>query len=133
MMAINETLSVGYIADLQARCRNPAVSAVLTATLGDEAEHEEFGWSYIRQGLAAFPASTLPDWRHLVATTLRPHLSAAEAVISGLPEDRRTLERWEEPELAELGLFSRERHALVTAQVYRGTLAPRLRELGLLD
>jgi hypothetical protein len=105
---------------------------VLTATLGDEAEHEEFGWSYIRQGLAAFPSSTLPDWRHLVATTLQPHLSAADEALAALPPGRRMLEQWAEPELAELGLFSRERHALVTRQVHQERLAPRLRELGLL-
>jgi hypothetical protein len=132
MLAINETLSVGYIADLHARCENPAVLAVLGATLGDEAEHEELGWSYIRQGLAAFPRSTLGDWRHLVNITLAPHLGAADQVVAALPAGQRSLEAHPERELAAMGLFSRERQALVTRRVYEEKLAPGLRELELL-
>ncbi|HMI90091.1 MAG TPA: hypothetical protein VK509_01955, partial [Polyangiales bacterium] len=49
MLVVAETLSVGYLADLQARCRQPALAAVLRATLGDESEHDAFGVEYVRR------------------------------------------------------------------------------------
>ncbi len=131
MLGINETLSAGYIADLHARCRRPDIRAVLAATIEDEEEHRRFGWLYIEQSLARFPSSTLRDWRHLVTITLAPHEGAATRALADLPAERQQLELFQEPDLADLGLFSRERQALV----YRATLAtvllPRLRALRL--
>jgi hypothetical protein len=132
MLGINETISVGFIADLAARCRNPAVKRVLDETIGDEDEHQELGWSYIRQSLRRFPASTLPDWRHLVKTTLAPHEALAERTLGALPAEQQHLDRWPEPALADLGLFSLERQMLVYRKTWREVLAPRLASLELL-
>jgi hypothetical protein len=132
MLCINETLSVAFIEDLRARCGDPAVKRVLDATLADEESHQEFGWSYVSMGLARFPASTMPDWQHLVRTTLEPHRRFAEPIAARLDAEGRGLSDLPEPELAALGLFSRERQALVARQTIREVLAPRLRKLGLL-
>lgn len=132
MLAINETISAGYIADLAARCQTPAIRAVLAATIEDEDAHQELGWSYVRHSLRRFPATLLPDWRHLVATTLAPHRALADRTLAPLPPARRSLEAWTEPALADLGLFSLERQMLVFEQTWRETLEPRLRALELL-
>ena len=131
MLGINETISVGYIGDLAARCHRPAIKAVLDATLGDEAEHQELGWSYIRQALGRFPRETSPDWRHLVKTTLQPHEAFAARTLQPVPANQHNLAAWPEPELADLGLLSHERQALVFHQTWAGVLKPRLAELEL--
>jgi hypothetical protein len=132
MLGINETISVGYIADLAARCRNLPIKAVLTATIDDEDEHQEFGWSYIREALRRFPPSTLPDWRHLVKTTLAPHEAFATRSLLQVPAEQQRLDAWPEPELAALGLFSDQRQALVYRKTSDEVLRPRLSELDLL-
>jgi hypothetical protein len=132
MLGVNETISAGYIADLAARCRNPAIKQVLDATIADEDQHHQLGWSYIRQSLLRFPRSTLPDWRHLVTITLEPHESFARASLEAVDGDRQRLEAWSEPELADVGLFSPQRQALVYRHTLRARLAPRLAELELL-
>lgn len=132
MLGINETISVGYIGDLAARCRNSAIKAVLDATIGDEQEHQELGWSYIRQALHRFPPSTSPDWRHLVAVTLQPHEAYAARTLQPVPANRHNLAAWPEPELADLGLLSHERQALVFHKTWVDVLKPRLAELQLL-
>jgi hypothetical protein len=131
MLGINETISAGYIADLAARCRNVHVKQVLDATIGDEDEHSEFGWRYIADSLRHFPASTMGDWRHLVRVTLQPHQTFAERSLVHVPADRQRTEAWNEPELADLGLFSPERQALVFRKTYLEALEPRLSRLDL--
>ena len=132
MLGINETVSVGYIADLAARCQNPLIKQVLDATIDDEDEHQGFGWSYIRQALRRFPPSTLPDWRHLVKTTLAPHEAFATRALLEVPAERQRLDAWPEPELADLGLFSDQRQAIVYRKTMLEVRRPRLSELELL-
>jgi hypothetical protein len=130
VLGINETISVGYLADLAGRCGNPAIKAVLDATGGDA--HRELGWSYIRQALRRFPAETSPDWRHLVKVTLQPHEAFAARTLEPVPANKHTLAAWPEPELAELGLLSHERQALIFHRTWVEVLKPRLAELELL-
>lgn len=132
MLAINETISVAFIEDLEARCGDPAVRRVLHATCADEEGHQELGWSYVRTSLARFGEGTRPSWRHLVASTLAPHDENARAILAGLSPAQRALEAHAEPELAALGLFSPARQALVYERVRREKLEPRLRALELL-
>jgi hypothetical protein len=132
MLGINETISVGYIADLAGRCGNPAIKAVLDAIRGGEAQHQELGWSYIRQALRRFPAETSPDWRHLVKVTLQPHEAFAARTLEPVPANQHILAAWPEPELAELGLLSHERQALIFHRTWVEVLKPRLAELELL-
>jgi hypothetical protein len=132
MLGINETISAGYIADLAARCRNVHVKQVLDATIGDEDEHSELGWTYIADSLRRFLPSTMDDWRHLVRVTLQPHQTFAERSLVHVPPFRQRPEAWNEPELADLGLFSPERQALVFRKTCRETLEPRLSRLDLL-
>lgn len=131
MLCINETLSVGFIEDLRARCHQPALRAVLDATLADEGEHEDYGWAYVEVALQRFPASTRKDWRHLVGLTLAPHQEMARRALASLPPERRGLEAHPEPELAEWGLHSPARLALVFERTFHERVAPRLRKLEL--
>lgn len=133
MLGINETISVGYIADLAARCQTPGIREVLTATIGDEQEHEDFGWTYIRRALQRFPAASLGDWRHLVGATVQPHETSAGGVLAHVPIERRRLDAWPEPELVALGLFSPQRQALVYRRTWEQVLKPRLQQLDLWD
>jgi hypothetical protein len=130
MLAINETLSVGFIRDLATRCTFAPIRRVLDASLEDEAEHEAFGWSYVTSSLERFPRSTRASWRELVRRTLEPHLVVARPILRDLSGPRRSLEAWTDEGLIDLGLFSRERQALVFERSLR-TLEPRLRELDL--
>jgi hypothetical protein len=119
MLAINETLSVAFIRDLQRRCLHTPVRRVLDATLEDEASHESFGWAYVEKSLERFPRSTRPAFAELVQRTLAPHETAARPVLARLAPEARTLAAWPDHERAQLGLFSPERQALV----YEQTLA----------
>jgi len=132
MLGINETISAGYIADLHARCQQPAVRAVLSATIEDEDAHHVLGWQYIERSLARFPPSTLSDWRHLVKTTLAPHQQGAAAALAEVPADQQHLEAHPEPELVALGLFSSVRQALVFRKTLAEILQPRLAALKLI-
>jgi hypothetical protein len=132
MVAISEALSYGFICDLRARCEEPTVSAVLEATVADEEHHQDFGWIYIDKSLARFEPSTLDDWRHLVSTTLEPHLSAAKGALAEVEPERRTLEAWPDDERIELGLFSPQRQALVFQKTYREVVEPKLTRLELI-
>jgi hypothetical protein len=133
MLGVSETLSVGFIEDLAPRAKNPAIARVISATLSDEEGHREYGWGYIESALARFPKETLPDWRHLVAQTLGPHLAKAEEILAKVPPAERKLERFPDEELGELGLFSPPRQALVCLQTVHEMLRPRLRKVGLSD
>jgi len=131
MLAVNETLSVAYITDLRDRCQEPAVHAVLAATVADEAAHEGFGWAYIERALRRFPASSLPVWKTIARDALAPQQSFAEPILARLGGEQRTLAAWPDTELVPLGLFSAERQALVYERCVQATLAPRLSALGL--
>jgi hypothetical protein len=131
MLAVNETLSVGFIEDLRARCGTPVLRAVLDATVEDEDGHREFGWRYVRDSRARFPREALPSWRRLVAHALAPHQKRADAIVAGLSPELRALDRWPDPERAALALFSPQRQALVFERTLRETLLPRLRALDL--
>lgn len=131
MLAINETLSVGFITDLAKRCTTPGIRDVLARTIDDESSHDAYGWAYVGASLARYPASTLPDWRHLVQRTLHHHRQAAEAALAAVPLDRRQLsDHPDEAEVA-LGLFSPARQALVFRTTVERTLEPKLRALNL--
>lgn len=131
MLLVSETLSVGFLEDLRARCTQPAVRAVLDATLADEGEHDAFGIAYVRESLRRFPQSALRDWRHLVRLTLRPHREAAARALSDVPAMRRSLDAFPDEDRAPWGLFSPPRQALVFERTLRDVLEPRLRALGL--
>lgn len=131
MLCVSETLSVAFIADLRARCSDPAVRRVLDATLDDEETHDAFGWAYAEKSLARFPASTRGDWRELVRRTLEPHRRAAAPLLARADARGVTLADLPEPELAALGLFGAERQALVLRRAIDETLAPRLRAMEL--
>jgi hypothetical protein len=129
LLAINEPVSAGYRADLAARCRNPTIKKVLEDGRG---EYAELGWSYIRQALRRFPPAVSPDWRQLVATALEPHETAAARTLLVVPANLQNLSAWPEPELADLGLLSPERQALVFHQLWVETIKPRLADTDLL-
>jgi hypothetical protein len=133
MVTINETLSVGFVTDLAERCEEPGISDVLRMTIEDEEGHQEFGWSYISHSLERFPKSTLTYWRGVVEQTLESHLSYFQPILDSLEDWQRTLDVWPDHDRIPLGLFCRERQALVFEQTYNNVLAPRLRELKLLD
>jgi hypothetical protein len=128
LLAINEPIAAGYRADLAARCGNSAIKAVLESG----PQPNELGASYIRQSLRRFPPGTSPDWKHLVALALEPHETAAARALDTVPANRQSLAAWPEPELAELGLLSPERQALVFHRLWVEKLKPQLAELELL-
>jgi hypothetical protein len=82
--------------------------------------------------LARFPEDTRPAWRRVAAEALEPHRRMAGRILSEIPAEKRTLEAWDEPERAALGLFGPQRQAIVFERCLEGVLAPRLREVGLL-
>jgi hypothetical protein len=130
MLIINETISTAFISDLRARCHEPAIRAVLDATLADEEEHHAFGWAYVSTSLRRFPASTMPAWRTLVQRVLAPHRQFVEETLRDLPAGQRTLDAYPDGEHVALGLFSRERQALVLERALEA-LRPQLRAQGL--
>lgn len=132
MLLVSETLSVGFITDLQRRCSHPVIKAVLDATVGDEEEHEAYGREYVRASLKRFPASTRPQWRQLALDVVARYRTRADEVLARIPDGQRSLEAWPEPDLVALGLHSEERQALVFEATWRETLAPQLMSLELL-
>jgi hypothetical protein len=130
MLIVNETLSTAFISDLRERCHEPAIRAVLDATLADEDEHHAFGWAYVAASLRRFPASTLPSWRALVQRVLAPHHQFVEETLRDLPAAQRALDAHPDSERIALGLFSRARQALVLERAL-DALLPRLRAHGL--
>jgi hypothetical protein len=132
MLLINETISVGFIRDLHARCEQPVVRALLAATVEDEEGHEKWGWAYVEKSLQRFPDSTLPDWRKLVTATISPHRESADRIIAEIPSDQRRLDAWPDTAEVALGLFTPQRQALVFEQTYQDRLVPGLSRLRLL-
>ena len=131
MLAISETLSVGFIEDLAARASHPVIGAVLTETLADEDTHHAFGWAYVEASLSRFSGG-MDLWRMVTAQTLTAHLESEERALSAVPHEKRRLDAWPEPELARAGLLSAEREALVFRHNFDHKLAPQLRRLELL-
>jgi hypothetical protein len=132
MLIVNETLSVGYIEDLHARCKQPAIFRVLQATLADEAGHDAFGVNYVRQALQQQAPTARAQCRRLAEEALRPQRELAAAVVREMPAECRNLSAWPDEREVALGLFSDARQALVFEQTYRTRLAPCLSELRLL-
>jgi hypothetical protein len=131
MLAIAESLSHHYIEDLARRCTNPAVARVIHATSADEAEHHAFGWTYLERSLARFEPRDREVWAQITDRMLAPRRASARAELARIEPGRRALDAWPEPELAELGLFSRERQALLTDVALRTVVEPKLAALGL--
>lgn len=132
MVAINETISYGFITDLRERCQEPTVRAVLDATVEDEEGHQDFGWVYIEKSLKRFPKSTLPAWRHLVELTLKKHFDVVNPILADLSQEQSNIDAWPDDERIALGLYSPQRQALVFDKTYREVAEPRLNELDLL-
>ena len=130
MLAISETLSTGFIEDLQQRCTEPIVRAVLDATLADEDAHEAYGWGYLHAALQRFDGGR-DYFREVAAFTLQPHLETYGPVLQNIPENRRHLEAFPEPAAAELGVLSPEREALLFRQTLIDDVLPGLGELDL--
>jgi hypothetical protein len=132
MLGISETLSSGFIVDLQERCKEPVVRDVLARTMEDEEGHHGFGWAYIKASLGRFPKETLADWRYLVQQTLAPHHQFVEQTLRDLPPTQKHLDAWPDEEYIPLGMFSPQRQALVFLRTFEHALAPKLREMSLL-
>jgi hypothetical protein len=132
MVAINESISYGFITDLRERCEEPTVRAVLDATVEDEEGHQDFGWVYIEKSLKRFPKSTLSAWRHLVQTTLKPHFDAARPILADLSPEQSRIDAWPDAARIQLGLYGPQRQALVFDETYREVVEPRLKSLDLL-
>lgn len=139
MLAINETLSVAYLGDLAARCRDPLIGAVLQALVEDEDGHDAFGWDYVRWSLGRFDPATRPQWQALAHRTLQRHLSWADEVLGRPVAPNAPLADApladaplpDEPSLAALGLFGPERQAMICRRTWVETIGPRLMALGL--
>ena len=131
MLAISETLSVALLEDLRARSTHPTIAAVLNATLEDEDAHGDFGWAYVRASLERCDEAGLEFAQMVAEVTLEPYVNQSREIIAAMAPSDRHLGAWDEPELAELGLMSNEREALVSLAAIDQKLAPRLRALGL--
>jgi hypothetical protein len=132
MLAIAESLSHHYIEDLGRRCTNPAVARVIRGTSADEAEHHAFGWTYLERSLARFAPRDRELWAQITDRMIAPRRASTRAELARIEPGWLSLEAWPEPELAELGLFSRERQALLTDVALRTVVEPKLDALGLL-
>jgi len=132
MLAVNETISEGYITDLHTRCKHPVIHEVLDRTLGDEETHNAFGWTYIEKSIQRFPDEIMTGLRSLVEQSIRPHKTHAEEIIARLSFNERSLSAWPDHDHISLGLFTVERQALVYQQTYEEILAPKLKKLNLL-
>lgn len=131
MLAINETVSVALIEDLQARATHPVVKAVLDATLADEDAHGDFGWAYVAASLGRFDGDGHDYARACAESAVQALVGPARTTVAGLSPHLRDLGRWPEPELAHLGLRSPEREALVIVAAVEQRVVPRLVQLGL--
>ncbi len=132
MLAVSETLSTGFIADLHARATHPVVREVLNNTLVDEDMHHAYGWAYVEASLGRFDASAREYGAMVARETIRPHRERAEQALADVPLHRRHLDAWPEPDLAALGLLSPQREALLFERTLQTTLGPKLEALGLL-
>ena len=132
MLLISETFSVGFITDLQVRCEHPVIRTVLDTTIADEDDHATYGVEYVRASLKRFPASTRPQWRKLAQEVVHRYRSKSDEVLADVPDARRDLALWPEPDLVALGLHGPVRQALVMEKTWRETLAPQLMALELL-
>lgn len=132
MLAIAESLSHHYIEDLGKRCENPAVARVIQQTGADEAEHHAYGWTYLERSLARFAPKDRETWAAITERMITPRRIKTREELSRIEPAMLALDAWPEPELAELGLFSRERQALLTDVALRTVIEPKLTALGLL-
>ncbi len=130
MLLVNESISVAFIADLRVRCDHAPMRRVLDLTLADEDEHAGFGEAYVRKSLARFPASAPGRFQELVRRTLAPFYAGIRPILAAIPPEKRALEAWPDAERVRIGLFSKERQALVCDRAIR-ELAPRLERIGL--
>ncbi len=131
MLGVSETLSVALIEDLHARCRHPVISRVLGATLENEGEHRDYGWAYVRASLRRFDEDGFELARLVARRALMDHEAMIAQVLDPLPTEERRLSHHLEPELADLGLFSEIREALVLEHAIATRVRPRLLELRL--
>ena len=131
-LAIEDTIRRRFTQDLRARCSVRRMCDALDELLVDGEARERFAWTYAHDGVRRLPPSHLTEWRHLVEITLSPYEKQAEAALANVPEERRTLDAFPEPELADLGIFSEQRQALLYRRILKDDLTPRLRELELL-
>jgi len=132
MLGINETISAGFVADLHARCDNPIIRAVLGATAKREPARAEFRWRYIELSLARFPEETINHWRAVTRAAVRNQKASMQPLLDAVDPGRRSLDDWPDTDRVSLGLFSKQRQALVFRHTMKEVLEPRLRELGLL-
>lgn len=131
MLLVSETISNGFMQDLVERTREPAVKRVLEATLEDADNHDEFAVAYVREALKRFHPDTLPAWRGLVDRLLAPHREMMDKLLADVPVDRRKIENFPDVAEADLGVFSKERQALVFQRTVSEVLEPKLRSLDL--
>jgi hypothetical protein len=132
MLAISETISTAFIVDLAERCQHPCFRAVLAAMTQHEDAHGEFGWNYARESLRRFPPSALADFRHLVRATLARYEDGAHRALRNVPAAEQELAACVEQELADLGLLSPRREALLYFRTRDRDVVPKLVALDLL-
>lgn len=131
-LAIDDTLRMGNVRDLAERCRTSPLCEGLAEAIDGQDKRERFAWTYVREGIRRFPPNHLAHWRALVESTLTQYRRQAAEVLETIPEARRTLAAWPEPERANVGIQSRERQALLFEKLMGEELEPKLREVELL-
>ena len=131
MLAISETISTHLISDLQQRCTEPTVRAVLDATLADEDLHEAYGWAYVEASLQRFEGGQ-DYFKEVAHQTLKPLIDSYQPILGALSDVERHLDPESETEHANLGLLSERREAMVFQKALDEAVLPRLDHLGLL-
>lgn len=131
MLVVNETLSVAYLQDLAARCDEPAVRFVLDALLADELGHRDLGGDFVRHALPRRPAAERAEWRTFARRSVEHHRRKIDALLAGVPPERRALEHFPDADRAALGMTTAVRQALVFEETLESTLRPRLEALDL--
>ncbi len=132
MLGVNETLSAGFVTDLHERCDDTVIKAVLDATVSREPQRSTLRWRYIELSLLRFPPDTLNHWRAITRAAVARQKASMQPLLDAIDPARPTLEDWPDTDRVALGLFSKERQALVFQRTLEGVLEPRLRRLGLL-
>lgn len=133
MFLVNECFSVAYISDLAARCRHPVLAPVIRQIGGDEDEHEAFAEGFVAQRLALESDERRGGWRIFAAKLVDKRLAMARLALREVPPDKRLLADYPEQPLADLGLTSPVRMALLTVRTWEDTLRPRFVRLGLVE
>lgn len=122
LLALNESLAVPLFAAMRRRARHSSVLAALDRIGQDEPRHAALGWTFL-----AWAVEVWPDARPTLRAGLDGAIARLRAAYGAFPHDR-----WDpdDPRFA-WGLLDGATYAEILEQHVAGTLATRLRELGL--